>query len=192
MKSFNTPIGAVFTPVEWGKWFVRELNIVEKWVNGASICDPTAGDGAIINAIMDVAIEDDIKINDDMLSRLFLIEIEEAFLKEFVKNFNKKYQRKFPQSNIICADTVLNNPNIKFDLLIGNPPWVSFSDLPNKYKELLKPKFIEYGLIDDGQKLLLGSNRIDLSALIISLTISNNLIDNGEALFFCPTIFIYN
>ena len=186
MKNSNVPIGAAFTPIEWGKQFVRELNVVEKWTNGATICDPTAGNGAIINAIMDVAIEDNITISDAMLSKLFLIEIEASFLKEFTDNFNAKYCRKFPNKNVICADVILNNPNLKFDLLIGNPPWVSFSDLPDSYKELLKPKFIEYGLIDASQKLLLGSNRVDLSALIISLSINDNLVDNGEALFFVP------
>ena len=191
-NSPDKPIGAVFTPLQWAKWLVRELNLVPKWQGGASICDPTAGQGVFVHALMDVAAEMGIEVSDSLLSRIHLIERERSFIRSFQSSFEFKYRRKFPIKNTVCADVILENPKSKFDLLVGNPPWVNFCDLPLAYKEKLKRMFIEYELIDDKQSLLLGGSRVDLSALIISVVIHRNLADHGEAAFFLPLSLFLN
>ena len=75
------------TLLRWAKWLVRENGLVPKWLAGARICDPTAGRGAFVNALVDVASEDGADVDDKMLSRLFLIERESAFLREFQDSF---------------------------------------------------------------------------------------------------------
>ena len=42
------------------------------------------------------------------------------------------------------------------DILVGNPPWANFSDLPTAYKEHLKPFFVQEGLVPNRKQILLG------------------------------------
>jgi hypothetical protein len=180
------------TPLRWAKWLVRESGFVSKWAQGATICDPTAGRGVFAHAIVDVASEDGLDVDDGMLSRLFLVEREAGFLREFHESFRLKYNRAFPRQNAICADIVLENPHRRFDFLIGNPPWMNFNDLPAGYKERLKSAFIANGLVEDNQLLLLGCARVDLSALVLTVTMKENLETHGEGVFFLPLSLFQN
>jgi len=191
-SSSDKPVGAVMTPLRWAKWLVRESGFASKWAQGATICDPTAGRGVFAGALMDVASEDGMDVDDAMLSRLFLIEREPAFLREFLESFRLKYNRLFPNQNTICADIVLENPSRKFDLLVGNPPWANFNDLPAAYRESLKSSFIANGLVDDNQLLLLGCARVDFSALVIAVAMKNNLEVRGDGVFFVPLSLFQN
>ncbi len=191
MKNFDS-VGAVFTPIKWAKWLIREFNIHTKWINGASVFDPTAGDGSFIFALIESAEETGIKINSDILSRLFYSEKEEKYASEFSAKFISKYNKPFPPQNLFINDIILNPPDMKFDILVGNPPWVNFNDLKNEYKETLKKYFIEYKLTQNPKSLLLGSSRIDLAALVLFKTIHDNLKQNGEAFFFIPMSIFLN
>jgi len=139
-----SPVGAVFTPIRWAKWLVREFRLVPKWGQGATLCDPTAGKGVFVHALMDLASEMDTTVDDRMLSRLFVIEREAKLLEAFHSSFRLKYGREFPRENSLRADVVLQNPGFKFDVLLGNPPWANFNDLPAPYKEALKSAFLEF------------------------------------------------
>src|SRR5205823_3336336 len=121
-----------------------------------------------------------------MLSRLFLFEADASALEKFRSWFRLKNGQDFPETNLLRRDVVLDNPRQQFDVLVGNPPWANFSDLPNEYKERLKPEFVRRGLVDDVQALLLGSARVDLAALVLSVTLNLNLNEGGEAFFFVP------
>jgi hypothetical protein len=195
MLAFNShdkPIGAVMTPLRWAKWLVRESGFVSKWKQGATICDPTAGRGVFAHALVDVASEDGIEVDEGMLARLFLIEREAAFLREFHESFQFTYRRIFPKQNTTLADIVLNNPSPRFDLLVGNPPWANFNDLPLAYRESLKSAFIANGLVDDNQLLLLGCARVDLAALVLAVAMKHNLKAHGEGIFFLPLSLFQN
>lgn len=174
------------TPLRWAKWLVRESGFTAKWASGAMICDPTAGRGVFANALIDVATEDGLDVDDAMLSRLFLIEREPKFLRDFRESFRLKYSRAFPEQNTICADIVLDNPRRTFDFLVGNPPWANFNDLPRAYKERLKRAFIANGLVEGNQSLLLGCSRVDFSALVLTVVMKDNLQTHGEGCFFVP------
>ena len=182
----DNQIGAVFTPFRWAKWLVAQFDLVSKWTAGASICDPTAGEGVFIHALISVATERGIEVSHTMLSRLFLFEADATALKNFRSSFRFRHCQHFPEANLFHRDIILDNPGHRFDVLVGNPPWANFNDLPNAYKETLKPEFIRRGLIDDLQALLLGSARVDLAALVLSVTLDLNLKERGEAFFFVP------
>lgn len=188
----DKPIGAVFTPLPWARWLVRQLDVVPKWVAGSTVCDPTAGEGVFIHALMDEATGQGLVVSMEMVSRLFVIEREKTFIKKFQESFCGKYGFNFPAGNIFCTDIVLENPGRKFDFLIGNPPWANFCDLPLDYKNILKKYFGEYGLLHNRQALLLGSSRVDFSALVISVVLNENLAANGEAVFFVPLSLFLN
>ncbi len=182
----TNPIGAVFTPIAWAKWLITKFNLVKLWQDGAVICDPTAGEGVFVLALIEIAIQTGIDFSDRDLARIFLIDREPQFLKTFLQNFYALCDRPFPQSNAIAADVVLNPPPVTADLLFGNPPWVNFNNLPPDYKELLKPYYISAGLSSGAQNLLLGAARIDLAALVIVQTLKYLLTNHGEAFFFIP------
>jgi hypothetical protein len=188
----DEPVGAVFTPLRWAKWLVREFGIVSKWVDGAKVCDPTAGAGVFAHALMDEAAGMGLDVSDKALARLFLIERERPFIQDFQSAFRLKYERDFPEENAICADIVLHNPRQRFDILLGNPPWANFNDLPNAYKNVLKSIFIQNGLVADTRAMLLGSSRVDFSALVVTITLNLNLREKGEAFYFLPLSLFLN
>ena len=117
----DKPVGAVFTPLHWARWLVREFHVVSKWAKGATVCDPTAGQGVFVIALIDEAVQLGINVTEEMLERLFLIEREAKFIEDFHLAFRLKYDRDFPKQNTICTDVVLCNPKKKFDILVGNP-----------------------------------------------------------------------
>jgi len=186
------PIGAVFTPLRWARWLVEQTGLLQHWARGATVCDPTAGNGAFAYALMDAADSAGVEVDDQMLSRLCLFEQQSKFLQEFQTGFHFKYRRPFPHANLLHTDIILANPKHRFDFLIGNPPWINFSDLPSAYKEATKPYFVDYGLVPDMQAVLLGSSRVDLAALVIAVVLNDNLAKNGEASFFLPLSLFFN
>jgi hypothetical protein len=141
---------------------------------------------------MDTSITAGIEVDDEMLSRLCLMEQQPKFLREFETGFRLKYQRDFPKRNLIHADIILSNPKRRFDFLVGNPPWANFNDLPPGYKEATKPHFLGYGLVPDMHAVLLGSSRVDLAALVIAVVLNENLERNSEAAFFLPLSLFFN
>src|SRR5438874_1029665 len=147
----DSQIGAVFTPLRWAKWLVDQFDLVSKWTAGATVCDPTAGEGVFIHALTSVAEERGVDVDTAMLARLFLIETDAGALEKFRSLFRFKYRHDFPETNLFGCDIVLNNPKHHFDVLVGNPPWANFNDLPNAYKEALKPEFIRRRMVDNLQ-----------------------------------------
>lgn len=185
-------IGAFFTPLKWAEWFLDEFNVFDSWLKGATVCDPTAGNGQFLEAFISLSQKKDITVTNEMLHRLYGIEKEKVFVDDFFIRIKNLHGIDFPKENYINADIIFSNPRLKTDILVGNPPWMNFTDLPENYKRKIKPYFYEYGLVDNSQKLLLGSSRIDIAALILSIAINDNLNKNGNAYFFVPLSIFLN
>ncbi len=179
-------IGEVFTPVLWAKWLISRWNVFESWLEGKTICDPTAGTGAFAIAFIETAKERNTEITDEMLSRLYMVELQEKNLNILRKKLKSQHGLCLPQSNIILRDIILKPLEYKFDILIGNPPWANFTDLPQNYKEVLKHYFIEYGLVPNRQAALLGASRTDIAALVLKIVFHKMLKNNSDAFFFTP------
>ena len=90
-----------------------------------------------------------------------------AHLKHFRRDVKKRFSIDFPDTQVFCNDIITKKHNEKYDILIGNPPWGNFGDLPGTYKKEIKPYFIQEGLVDDKQQLLLGSSRVDMAAISV-------------------------
>ena len=191
-NSFDNPIGAFFTPLQWAKWVVNKYNLYEKWLNGAIIFDPTAGEGVFLEVFIQKAVKENNKEIDALISNLYGNEREPHFVKRFLSKMKRKYDVSFPIENFTNEDILFCQKEIQADIVVGNPPWMNFNDLPNFYKEKIKPLFFKYGLVSNSQKLLLGSSRIDIAALIISKAIKDNLKQNGVAYFFAPLSIFLN
>ncbi|MYI93613.1 SAM-dependent DNA methyltransferase [Candidatus Poribacteria bacterium] len=183
----ETPIGQVFTPTEWAEWLINKWNIFDAWMDGAEICDPTAGQGAFIIALLNIARNQGIPLTPKRLSRLTLIEIDPSLIENFKNSVKQDFGIDFPHDQLFCKDIITRYHDKKYDILIGNPPWVNFSDLPTAYKTELKPYFIQEGLVQNTQKLLLGSSRMDVAALVIKTTLGKLLKKKGLGYFYLPT-----
>ena len=186
MLDKSTTIGEVFTPLKWAKWLINKWDIFGAWINGAHICDPTAGKGAFVLALLDIARRRGIPITPERLSRLTLIEMNASHLAWFKKNVKQEFGVDFPATQLFCQDVIMESHAGKYDILIGNPPWVNFADLPSDYKTCIKPFFLAEGLVPDRQQLLLGSSRIDIAALVLKIVLGKLLKKEGLGYFYLP------
>ena len=180
-------IGQVFTPLKWAKWLINRWEIFDAWLDGAHVCDPTAGQGIFALAMLHIAQRKGIRITRERLARLTLIEIVPSHLEWFREEVKQAFGIDFPASQIFCQDVITGTHESKYDILVGNPPWANFSALPTTYKERLKPFFLEEGLVPDKQKMLLGSSRIDIAALVLKVVLGRLLKKNGVGYFYLPT-----
>ena len=186
MLDKSTGIGEVFTPLKWAKWLINRWGIFDAWIDGAHICDPTAGKGSFVLALLDIARRRGVPITPERLSRLTLIEMNSVHLVWFRKSVKQEFGIDFPASQLFSQDVIMESHAGKYDILIGNPPWVNFGDLPSDYKTRLKPFFLAEGLAPDRQQLLLGSSRIDIAALVLKIVLGKLLKKDGVGYFYLP------
>ncbi|PLR38394.1 SAM-dependent methyltransferase [Chimaeribacter coloradensis] len=72
----------------------------------------------------------------------------------------------------------------QFDMVIGNPPWVRWSKLPNLYRERVKPTCEQYGIFSNTKRH--GGNELDISAMI-TYTVADKWLKNEGKLAFVIT-----
>jgi hypothetical protein len=108
-------------------------------------------------------------------------------LESFKLKALNEFDINFPENNLFSVDLILETPELKVDILVGNPPWANFTDLPHHYKEILKSFFVKYGLVPNKKDVLLGSSRTDIAALVIKVALGHLLNKSGSAYFYVPT-----
>lgn len=69
----------------------------------------------------------------------------------------------------------------QFDLVIGNPPWVRWSALPDLYKERIKPTCEQYQIFSDTP--FHGGNELDISGMLTYTVADKWLVENGKLVF---------
>lgn len=68
-----------------------------------------------------------------------------------------------------------------FDCIVGNPPWVRWSKLPDLYRTRVKPTCERYGIFSKNK--FHGGNELDISAMITYTTADKWLKDGGRLAF---------
>ncbi|AFY70933.1 hypothetical protein Pse7367_2678 [Thalassoporum mexicanum PCC 7367] len=179
-------IGEVFTPARWARWLLDQWQVGDRWLAGATVCDPTAGAGIFALSLFQIARERNIPLTPDLVNRITLIDRQGKHLENFRAIAKREYGINFPAANCLERDLIINPPDLKFDILVGNPPWANFTDLPDSYKQKLKPYFVAAGLVPDKKQVLLGASRVDIAALILKIALGNLLDDHGAGYFFVP------
>lgn len=182
----NVKVGQFFTPIKWAEWLIERWGIFDAWIDGASICDPTAGQGAFALALFRLARSRGVPVSPELLSRLTLIEVRTSHLQAFQFKARQNFGIDFPASQLLALDVITNPPNTEYDILFGNPPWANFTDLSDSYKEKLKPYFVAEGLVPDKKQVLLGSSRTDIAALVLKVVMGKLLRKNGIGCFYLP------
>jgi len=74
----------------------------------------------------------------------------------------------------------------KFDYVVGNPPWVNWENLPEAYREVSKPLWIQYGLAEISGKMGLGKVKRDLATLFLVRCFDLYLKDGDKLGFLVP------
>lgn len=72
----------------------------------------------------------------------------------------------------------------EFDLIIGNPPWVRWSALPEKYRERIKPTCEQYAIFSETP--FHGGNELDISGML-TYTVGDKWLKLGGKLIFLIT-----
>jgi hypothetical protein len=68
-----------------------------------------------------------------------------------------------------------------FDYVAGNPPWINWENLPDKYRKSTQPLWEEYGLFTlKGWRARMGGGKKDLSALFLYVAAHKYLKDGGK------------
>lgn len=186
----NLQIGNVFTPLKWGEFAIDKFDIYSKWLNGASVFDPTMGEGNLLESLITYGLSKGLTIENLPTHSLFGNELNTAYFHKALNKFKEKYGLDMYE-NFTNEDLLKLKPK-KFDIIFGNPPWQNFVDLPESYKEQIKSYFFKFDLVGNTQNLLLGGSRIDIAALIIQISIKDFLNQNGEAIVFMPLSLFLN
>lgn len=141
--------GSFYTPMplaeEIAEQAIRELNCNAEDVPGLRIIDPACGCGVFLVAALKV-----LKRRFHVLpaaENVCGIELQEMpaeIARIRVQDFYLKYGVRQSMPTIVTADA-LNCDDVfegkKFDLLLGNPPFVQICDIPAEQRESLRGKF---------------------------------------------------
>ena len=183
-------IGDVFTPIKWGEFAINKFDLFTKWLKGASIFDPTMGEGNLLESLITYGLSKGFAIENMPTSNLFGNELNTQHFNKAINKFKEKYG--LDMSKNFSNEDLLRLKPTKYDIIFGNPPWQNFVDLPERYKEQIKSYFFKFDLVGNTQNLLLGGSRIDIAALIIQISIKDFLIQDGEAIIFMPLSLFLN
>ena len=185
-------IGRVFTPEQWALWCINRFNIYDQWRDGATIIDPTCGHGSFFHSLFTIAYQRHEAILPRDLDRLIGIEIVEEDKFAFINQAQQRFGLHFPEDNFITTDFMSYHNDEKFDIAVGNPPWINYSDLPDSYKAKAGDYFLKHGLVKSRRDVLLGSSRADMASVIIQKCMAEHIRDRGHGYFFVPASLFFN
>jgi SAM-dependent methyltransferase len=101
------------------------------------------------------------------------------------------------QIPIYLGDSILNLPphdalgKERFDVVVGNPPWIAWDNLPADYREATKPLWEHYGLFSlSGNEARHGGGKKDLSMLML-YAVADRYLKSGGRLGFVITQTIF-
>lgn len=185
-RARSSHIGQVFTPLDVARHIVESQGILSAWLAGASVLDPTAGDGSFLEALVSLGIEHGVERDRLPLDRLFAVERDAPLLASLTARLRARFGVRLPPGSLVARDLFDLRDGPVADLLVGNPPWANYVDLPEEERARLRPLFHSCGLISDPRRLLLGGSRIDLAALVIARSVRHHLRAGGRAVFLAP------
>lgn len=197
-KEIRHSIGEYYTPYWLANEVIDRITNDDKTASEKKFIDPACGSGTFLVALINKFRESS---ENSIFSNICGIDINPLTVLAAKTNFILAYERSCgfnPTGSveipIYCADTIaINNspalfdntkgndsvPKIKYDYIVGNPPWVNWEYLPDAYRMRHAPLWKYYGLFS--QKGL-NSNFIkeDISVLLTYVVIDNYLKIGGK------------
>lgn len=117
----NKKLGAFYTPPKLAKWIIKT---VLKPETSLSILEPSCGDGIFIREISQTL--------NYQKHNITAVEIDETTINQAIQKNN------MANTQWINQDFLFWNTNKKFDLIIGNPPYISKKHLSKEQAERCK------------------------------------------------------
>lgn len=149
----------IFTPEKNVKemldWLGYENNLF-----GKKIIEPSCGQGNILVEIVERYIIDGLnkkyskkKIREGLKMDIYAIEYDPIQYIKCINNVNKilnKYNIEKINWKIYCEDFLKCKLDIKFDYVVGNPPYISYKMLDSKTRDYIRNNFetCKYGKFD--------------------------------------------
>lgn len=150
MESINIDC-QVFTPRNIVIEILNQVGYIEK-LYGKKVLENSCGDGAFLVEIVDRYIVDCLKQNfskDRIIygleNDIYGNEIDRKHKANCIDNLNKvaqKYNINCVKWNIVQSDFLKSSISEKFDFIIGNPPYITYSDLNKTTRSFIKKNFI--------------------------------------------------
>lgn len=171
--------GVVFTPKHTSDKMIRNLSpfITER------ICEPSVGKGIFVFSLLEYFLENNEieSVAEFIENRLYCFDINSEFInelknsiKEYFKNYG--YTKDIKLNNIKTADFLVED-DIKYDVIIGNPPYVKIHNIDKEKLDSLKNNFTS-----------LSSGNIDLYYAFIEKSVK----DSKRFSLIVPNAFIKN
>lgn len=126
--------GAYYTPLQLSNAMV-DLFVTK---NISKILEPSCGDGVFIDSIKDRNLLDKIE-------KLTAIELDEQEAAK-VKSKYSKYKNIDVINNDFFDFYNIYNKSLKYDLILGNPPYIRYQYIPEEQREILSNILINHGM----------------------------------------------
>ena len=141
MNHTKLKIGCVFTPVQCAASFFERYDIFDQWISGSTIFDPTMGSGNLLEALIIMGLDKGYSIADLPTHLLFGNELNTAQYQQTRAYFQEKYELDMREQ--FYNEDVFSLLPKAYDIVLSNPPWCNFTDLPAEYKSSVKSEFID-------------------------------------------------
>ena len=140
----------IFTPENYVKELLDSVGYCKNIVN-KTILENSCGHGNILVEIVIRYIEEAIKlkysnekIKDGLENNIFGFEIDKNQFEKCINNLNlvtKKNGIQGVKWNIYNEDYLKSELNIQFDFIVGNPPYITYSDLSKDKRKFIKEAY---------------------------------------------------
>ncbi|MHA2130108.1 MAG: HsdM family class I SAM-dependent methyltransferase [Promethearchaeota archaeon] len=192
-----------------GGEFFSPPNLVQKMVDdfyyyGAKILDPSCGSGIFLVTIILRILNSESSLPSKFeainnvygfdVNPLAIITAKTSIFIQFLNYFNK-VDKDFPSINIVLCDSLFlddsknrldtdfNKLNNSFDLVIGNPPWLTYKDIFNKEYQIKIRELSEKLNIKPSSQYI---THIELASLFFYAIPSSFLKIDGKIFFVMP------
>ena len=140
----------IFTPTNYVKELLDSVGYHKNIVN-KTILENSCGDGNILVEIVNRYIEEAIelkfsnkKIKKGLENNIFGFEIDKNQFEKCICNLNllvKKNGIQDVEWKIYNEDYLKSEINIQFDFIVGNPPYITYSNLSQEERTFIKDKY---------------------------------------------------
>ena len=201
--SLRKPLGEFYTP-DWLVSITCDRAETGDWL-ALRVLDPTCGSGAFLmeiirrkrTAALSSGMSDEQTL-EHILATVQGMEISPLAVQSARVNvlisiidlpaMKKRRSGQKIRIPVVQADAILSPTDLfgtgaagKFDLVIGNPPWVKWSNLPESYRTRIKPACLNQGILPD--TAYHGGSELDFSCVLTHAVADKWLKTGGDLVF---------